>query len=272
MAYGWTSSIIASMSNLSAAEKSTIKTAFNHQGYVLDFSNASFAKFTVDSIGYDIQSMYGFSKGASLDAYISETETNNAIRLTIDLLDYYEGSNLVESEPIPQNVVTKLKQIIQKYAPESGVTHIQALSVRDSFEDSYTDKQINQMLNSIDLNPSDSIGKAKELLETCLKSILLERGVLKEQELARLDLPELIKSTKSELGISSDYQEVKQIIGGLSGIAGGIAQLRNAKGSGHGRPLRVFHEPSSIEARLAIDSCITLIHFFWSIHKKDIKD
>ena len=259
------------MSNLSAAEKSTIKSAFNRQGYVLDFSNASFAQFTIDSVGYDIQSMYGLSKGASLDAYISETETINAIRLASDLLDYYEGSNLVESDPIPQNVVTKLKEIVQKYAIESNVTHTQALSIRDSFEDSYTEKQINQMLNSVDSNPSDSIGKAKELLETCLKSILLERNVSTEQELTRLDLPELIKKTRTELGISSDYQEVKQIIGGLSGIASGIAQLRNAKGSGHGRPLRVFREPSSIEARLAIDSCITLIHFFWSIHKKDVK-
>lgn len=257
------------MSNLSAAEKSTIKTAFNRQGYVLDFSNANFARFTVDSIGYDIQSMYELSKGASLDAYVSEAETSNVIQLVNDLLGYYEGSNLVESDPIPQNVIVKLKQMIQKYSIESNVTHAQALSVRDSFEDSYTEKQINQMLSSVDSNPSDSIGKAKELLETCLKSILLERNVSTEQQLTRLDLPELIKNTRLELGITSDYQEVKQIIGGLSGVASGIAQLRNAKGSGHGRPLRVFREPSSIEARLAIDSCITLIHFFWSIHKKE---
>lgn len=260
------------MSNLSAADKSIIKTAFNSQGYVLDFSNASFGQFTVDSIGYDIQSMYQLSKGASLDAYVSEAETANVIKLTTDLLDYYEGSNLVESNPIPQNVILKLKQIIQKYSIESSVTHVQAFSIRDSFEDSYTEKQINQMLGSIDSNPSDSIGKAKELLETCLKSILLERRVSTEQELARLDLPELTKKTRLELGVSSEYQEVKQIIGGLSGVAGGIAQLRNSKGSGHGRPLRVFREPSNVEARLAIDSCITLIHFFWSIHKKEGKN
>ncbi len=258
-------------SNLSPAEKSTIKTAFNRQGYVLDFSNASFSQFTVDSIGYDIQSMYGLSKGASLVAYIDETETANAIRLTNDLLDYYEGSNLYSTDPIPTNVTEKLKQIIQKYAGDFNVTRTQALSVRDSFEDSYTEKQINQMLNSVDSNPSDSIGKAKELLETCLKSILLERKVSSSKELARLDLPELIKSTKVELSISSEHQEVKQIIGGLSGIASGIAQLRNSKGSGHGRPLKAFSEPTSVEARLAIDSCVTLVHFFWSIHKKDTK-
>ena len=183
------------MSNLSAAEKSTIKTAFNRQGYVLDFSNASFAQFTVDSVGYDIQSMYELSKGASLDAYISETETINAIRLARDLLDYYEGSSLVESDPIPQNVVTKLKQIIQKYAVESSVTHTQALSIRDSFEDSYTEKQINQMLSSIDSNPSDSIGKAKELLETCLKSILIERKTQEQNSVYHLIIRKLNKSS-----------------------------------------------------------------------------
>lgn len=259
------------MSNLSPAEKATIKTAFNRQGYVLDFSNVSFAQFTVDSIGYDIQSMYELSKGASLEAYVAETETANAIRLTADLLDYYEGSNLVTTDPIPVNVVEKLKQIIQKYAVDFNVTHTQALSVRDSFEDSYTEKQINQMLGSIELNPSDSIGKAKELLETCLKSILLDRSVFSAKELTRLDLPELIKNTKIELNISSEHKEIKQIIGGLSGVASGIAQLRNTKGSGHGRPLRSFREPTSVEARLAIDSCVTLVHFFWSIHKQDKK-
>ncbi|MDZ4352728.1 MAG: abortive infection family protein [Arthrobacter sp.] len=259
------------MSNLSPAEKATIKTAFNKQGYVLDFSDASFARFTVDSIGYDIKSMYGLSKGASLDAYIAETETANAVRLTNDLLDYYEGTNLANSHPIPANVVEKLRQIIQKYTAEFSVTRTQALSVRDSFEDSYTEKQINQMLSSIESNPADSIGKAKELLETCLKSILLERGVFSSKELARLDLPELIKATRAALSVSSEHQEVKQIIGGLSGIASGIAQLRNTKGSGHGRPLKAFSEPTSVEARLAVDSCVTLVHFFWSIHKQGKK-
>lgn len=259
------------MSNLSPAEKATIKTAFNKQGWVLDFSNASFARFTVDSIGYDIQSMYGLSKGASLDAYIAETETANVVRLTNDLLDYYEGTDLINSDPIPANVVEKLRQIIQKYSAEFRVTHTQALSIRDSFEDSYTEKQIDQMLSSINSNPADSIGKAKELLETCLKSILLERGIFTSKELTRLDLPELIKDTRTALSISSEHQEVKQIIGGLSGIASGIAQLRNAKGSGHGRPLRAFSEPTSVEARLAIDSCVTLVHFFWSLHKQGNK-
>ncbi len=254
------------MSNLSAAEKATIKTAFNRAGYVLDFSNDTFGSFTVNSIGYDIQAIYGLSKGKSLDSYVDEAETSKVIKLVTDLLDYYEGSNLPNTEPIPANVVIKLKEIIGRYIPAN-----QALSLRDSFEDSFTEKQINQMVESVELNPSDSIGKAKELLESCLKTILLDREVNNEADLSKMDISELIKATKKELRIDSDHKEAKQIIGGISGVAGGIAQLRNSKGSGHGRPIKHFTEPSSIEARLAIDSVVTLIHFFWSLHKKEPK-
>lgn len=258
------------MSSLSPAEKATIRTAFNRQGYVLDFSNSTFGQFTVESIGYDIQAMYGASKGKSLESYIAEADTVKAIKLVSDLLEYYEGSSLPETEPIPTNVVQKLKEIIRRHEPNEATlsTARQALSLRESFDDSFTDKQIQQMVSSIELNPSDSIGKAKELLESCLKTILIERATLSANDLAKKDIPELIKTVREELGIKSDYKEVNQIIGGMSGVASGIAQLRNSKGTGHGRPMNHFREPSSIEARLAIDSTVTVIHFFWSLHKK----
>jgi hypothetical protein len=256
------------MSDLSAAEKATIKAAFNKGGYVLDFSNNKFADFTIDSVGEAIQ-QEGMSKGASFDLYINEADTSNVIKLVGDLLDYYEGSNIMDYNPMPKNVHNKLKEILgrYRYGDPSHIATKQAASIKKSFDDSYISKQIDQMMQSIENNPSDAIGKSKELLEACLKTILSERNVV-AVNLDTVDIPSLIKKVKEELDVKSNYKEVAQIIGGVSGAASGIAQLRNSKGSGHGRAIREFREPSPIEARLAVDTVIAVVHFFWALHIK----
>ncbi|MHC5269737.1 hypothetical protein ACYSNO_11210 [Enterococcus sp. LJL98] len=51
---------------LTNREKNRIKAFFNNGGYVLDFSNATFDDFTVQSVGVAIQEKYGQSKAKSL--------------------------------------------------------------------------------------------------------------------------------------------------------------------------------------------------------------
>ena len=53
---------------LNFQDKSFIKVFFNSDGYVLNFSNSTFADFTVYSVGINIQEKYGLSKGKSLEA------------------------------------------------------------------------------------------------------------------------------------------------------------------------------------------------------------
>ncbi|MDR2351086.1 MAG: abortive infection family protein [Endomicrobium sp.] len=86
------------------------------------------------------------------------------------------------------------------------------------------------MLEAIEKHPSDAIGKAKEVIESCCKTILSECGGKSGVDnLDKLDIHELIKNVREKLKLKSEHQAVKQIIGGLSGIAIGIAQLRNEK-------------------------------------------
>lgn len=274
--------------SLTPKEKAAIITAFNNNGLVLDFSDSTFRDFTINSIGCDLKAAYGslgkLSKGKSLEKFVDEEKTDKVIKLTSDLLEYYKEnihktkpmpdsiSDYVRIKPIPPVIIEQLEEMIQKYTTfENSTIKKQAISIKNSFNDSYINKQIDQMIKSIERNPSDAIGKAKELLEACLKSILSERNTCQEKELSRKDIPELIKNVRQELGIDSDHKEIKQIIGGLSSISGGLAQLRNSKGSGHGRVIKTFEEPSPIEARLAADSSIALIHFFWKLHKNKIK-
>ena len=171
---------------------------------------------------------------------------------------------------IPENFQ---KISIIKYAPvfyisksSSMTTKQQAASIKLKFNNKYMQQQIDQMIESIEKNPSDAISKAKDLLESCCKTILSKKEL--NTDLDTLDINNLIKKIKVALNLESELPSVKQIIGSLSGLATGIAQLRNAKGSGHGRDVKAFKEPSKIEARLAVDSAITLVHFFWDLSKE----
>lgn len=164
---------------------------------------------------------------------------------------------------------------IIKYDPIFSVSHglaantkQQADSIKQAFNSEYMERQIDQMLGAIEKHPSDTIGKAKELVESCLKTILSDFEV---NNLDKLEIPELLKEVKEKLELKSEHQAVKQVIGGLSGIAGGLAQLRNAKGTGHGKDAVKFREPSIVEARLSADSAIALIHFYWFLHQEKNK-
>ena len=77
---------------LTAVELMYIDTMFNEGGYVLDFSDDTFAKFVTKSVGVDIKSRYGLSKGKSLNAYFSDNTISikDKMKLLKDLIDYYE--------------------------------------------------------------------------------------------------------------------------------------------------------------------------------------
>jgi hypothetical protein len=140
----------------------------------------------------------------------------------------------------------------------------QASSIKRAFNSGYTERQIDQMLEAIEKHPSDAIGKAKELVESCLKAVLSNFEVT---NLDKLEIPELLKEVKIRLELKSEHPAIKQVIGGLSGVAGGLAQLRNAKGTGHGKDAVRFREPSVIEARLSVDSALALTRFYWDLHQ-----
>jgi len=171
---------------------------------------------------------------------------------------------------IPDNfnkiIITKYEPVFFVNNSSAITTRQQAIAIKLEFNNIYMQQQIDQMLESIEKHPSDAIGKAKELVESCCKAILSKKeGAI---DLDSLDINALIKKVKGELNLESKHQSVKQIIGSISGVAIGIAQLRNAKGTGHGKDAVKFREPSIIEARLAVDSAITLLHFFWDLNKE----
>ena len=115
-----------------------------------------------------------------------------------------------------------------------------ARSVADALNAGWMQKEIERLENSIDRDPALAIGTAKELVETCCKSILTKCGVKISRS---ADLPELTKFLVKELKlVPEDISEsvrgsetIRLILRNLSSLTHYIAELRGLYGTGHGR-------------------------------------
>ena len=126
------------------------------------------------------------------------------------------------------------------------------------------------MLNSQSENPTESIGKAKELVESCCETILEYNGVIpnKDWKLNNLvdETMKLLEITPKHIpDTSKEANAIKAILGSLKGIATNIAIIRNAYGTGHGKSIS-YKGLEERHAKLAVGSSITLVNFLWDSH------
>lgn len=261
------------MNSLTAREKSLIKREFNQGGYVLNFSNSTFADFTFDSVGISVQDEYGLSKGASLECFFNEAEDHLAGKLLNDLIQQRKDDALFEEEDIAPNeekLLSECQKIADRLNSIDAISSQIALVTKSSFNSAYIEQQVSQMYSSIDSNPTDAIGKAKELLESCAKTILKERGIPYS---SKTDFSELIKITLKELRLDRDSvpndkkasETIKKTLSCLSTIINGINDLRNSYGTGHGRE-NDYSGLSPRHARLAVGLASTATTFLWDTH------
>ena len=264
---------------LTDIEKGLLLRLFNRGGYVLDFVTADFDTFTMGSIGVALCQRYGLSKGKSLTAYVNDADGDDAAKLLSDLFEYYEQMPAYDRERSGESdewhsdeyrrLYLKCKPIIER---ERGgvVANYQRADVKAHFNSDYMEQQIDLLFTARSENPTEAIGKAKELVENCCKTILEENGEVYDKSWGVSDL---VKNTMSCLSITADEinedqpagKTVKRILGSLSGIAGGLSELRNHYGSGHGksdsyRGLSVRH------AKLAVGASVTLVEYLWDAH------
>lgn len=135
----------------------------------------------------------------------------------------------------------------------------------------YVIQQINLMEVSIEKAPYVSIGIAKELIETCCKSIFEERNETCDKN---WDLPRLMKETTKLLKLTPDdipneakaAISIKQILGSLSSVVQGISEIRNEYGSGHGKDGK-FKGLQPRHAKLAVGAASTLAIYLLETHQ-----
>jgi len=135
----------------------------------------------------------------------------------------------------------------------------------------YLHEQSRRMEAAIEADPSLAIGTAKELVETCCKTILVEAGVEPDR---RWDLPKLLKETMKRLRLTpahiADYAlgatSSRQVLGSLGAAVAGLAELRNEYGTGHGRPATHAGGLQPRHARLAVGAASAIAVFLFETY------
>jgi len=178
-----------------------------------------------------------------------------------------DGYEIVERTRISSRPVFAARLIDLQKAPAFD-------SIRTSFnilEASYILQQITRMEGALNNDPCLAIGTAKELVETCCKTILKERGV---EIQGNPDLPHLVKKTSRELRLTPEdipdtaqaRDTIRRILSNLATITQGIAELRNFYGTGHGREANIRGlQPR--HAKLAVGAASTLAVFLFETHQ-----
>lgn len=136
----------------------------------------------------------------------------------------------------------------------------------------YIAQQITRMEAAVINDPSLAIGTAKELVETCCKTILRERNI---EFSKNADIPELVKLTSKELELTPNditdkakaSDTIKRLLSNLGTIAQGIAELRNQYGTGHGKAAGA-RGLGSRHAKLAVGAASTLAVFLAETHNE----
>lgn len=274
------------MSSLTAREKARLEKLFEMgSGYVLHFSDSTIATFFSDVIDIDIHDEkyrgMGSSKAKKVrefwrleSDYLVGKATQAMIEEAEEKLFTSSGffaANDTEKEQEKKQLVETCKAIATRLL--SGQVNLDHLkTTATTFDAKHLAEQIRRIENSINNDPALAIGTAKELIETCCKTILSERGKSIE---GTPDIPTLTKATLKELKlVPEDVSEeargrdvIKRILQNLGSIGNGLAELRGLYGTGHGKAgkatgLTVRH------AKLAVGTASALTTFLFDTHKE----
>lgn len=262
------------MPGLSHIEKGVFMKLFNRGGYVLNFSTNDFDIFTLESVGVALCDTYRQSKGKSLMAYIREAPEDDIVKLLKDLLEYY-GTHYeyeIENDDERLKEYNRCKGIMDRITYNKNPLSSVAVELKEKFSSTYLSTQIDLMLKMQSENPTEAIGKAKELVESCCKTILDENRVEwdKNWDVGQLTnaAVKLLKLMPKDIPDTAPASaEMKAILGNLRAIATNLAALRNPYGSGHGKSA-TYKGLEKRHAKLAVGSSITLVSFLWDTYER----
>lgn len=242
---------------------------FNRGGYVFDFSTERFDAFTQESIGIPLCGKYGLSKGKSFEKYINEAPLRDALKLLSDLLEYYETYMKANDSPKYEPIFLKCKEILSSFSTKTNLFPLESL--KEKFSSKYLKNEIDNLLLLQETNPTDAIGKSKELVESSCKAILenlkipyektWDLNVLADKTLETLKL----KPKNIEKNVKAS-KEIHALLGNLRAIVSNVAALRNSYGSGHGKD-QSYHGLDSRCAKLAVGSSATFCEFLWNTYE-----
>lgn len=261
--YGWKPTT-RELKRITEKEIAFFGSVFYNGGYVLGFDRRNdFNSFTDTSIGIRLCEVYGSSMGKSLKAFLEDEDEDKVIKLIVDLWDY--------CKTIPDNTVSQIdlnkgEAIINRISNINPVVVCQISEIKDKFDNTYIQHQIEEMLSTQESDPTNAIGLAKELVESCCKTILAHYNLPIKYD----NLSKMVKATTKILKITPEdisdtipeANSMKAILGAFATISDGLAHLRNTYGRGHGKDNN-YKGLSLRHAKLAVGASSTLVHFLW---------
>lgn len=274
------------MSLITKREEGTFLLLYNRDGYVLDFTNNTFDVFTTASVGEALQTKYGMSKGRSLVAYLNEASDVDRTKLLVDLFHHYEEemeyefnkdyeddtwwSSTSRYDEKYAKLYLKCKEVIDRLAGSTIAIANTAENLKTKFSSEYLSRQIDLMVQMQITDPTNAIGMAKELIESC-KTILDEMSILFTKD---DDVPQLASKTMDALNLlpaniqptDRGADAIKAVLGSLRAIPTKLAEIRNPFGSGHGKSAS-FQVLEVRHAKLAVGSSITFVDSIWSTYE-----
>jgi len=238
-------------------------------GYVLDFSDRTFEEFVLEALGIDIHSNRYIING--------RTSKANKIRAFWDLeSDYIVGMLLKElidygESVLGKNSVKECHDIVKRLL-ERGPNLTDLKQQAKFYDASHLSEQIHRIEGSIEKDPDLAIGTAKEMIETCCKTILEKRG----KGISRTpNISSLTKATLKELNLVPENipdaargaDIIKRLLSNLGTISHGLAELRGLYGTGHGK-CGSSVGLSTRHAKLAVGAASTLAVFLFETHQE----
>ena len=269
--YGWRDLKAKRFNRFRNEEITMFLQLFNRGGYVLNFSTPSFDNFTHDVVGISLCARYNLSKGKSLEQFVNDGTEEEVIKLFNALMNYYEVQpdyvSEVKGDGSFHVLYLKCKEILKRVSQDTVILVEHAEGLKRKFSNEYLNQEIDLMYKMQKTNPTEAIGKAKELIESCCKTILEQKGIAIN---SKWDVGNLVDETMKLLEITPKHipdtakeaTAIKAILGSLKGIASQIAIIRNAYGSGHGKSAS-YKGLQERHAKLAIGSSVTLVNFLW---------
>lgn len=261
------------MSSLTPRETSCLEQLLDMSGgYVLNFNDSTFGSFFGGSLNVDIHGekyrKYGSSKAKKLRAFW-EIEPDDLVgRALSELIDC--------AKSLPGNkdkaaLISECRSIASRLMGGSAnLASLGKLAV--AFDAQHLAAQIARMEQSTESDPALAVGTAKELIETCCKTILAQRG---KPVTNAPDLPTLTKDTFKELKLvpegipdqTKGRDTIKRLLSNLATICQGMAELRSMYGTGHGKEART-QPVKPRHARLAVGAAATLARFLFDTHEE----
>lgn len=261
-------------------------------GYVLDYSNKTFADFFSDHFNVNIYadafSQHGTSKFNRLRAFIELSPPHVVIEL-LNLLwqqlnnerdshieevslkcqsDVWSISPehveaLIEAAKLEDLRFQKLVSEIALLPSHSAAPHLQKISAEWTLDT--VDLEVIRAQENVEKDPEAAITAASSMIESICRSILIGRGLDLPKQ---MDIRTLYKEVRTPLGLSPDKvgintkveADVRTILSALGNVTQGIGALRTHAGTAHGRE-RGFRRIDPRIARLAVNSAFAVVLF-----------